>query len=229
MSSLRCLCPSAIQVVGGKPTSNTDTAVRLVCPSVTRTAEPLGISPIQALRPSAAPHLWRAPYGGGKVACYKQYSRWLHRCDQAVSVAMARSLSPVYAIFVVLVMPVSQPLPRLRRLASRRPERVFAFALRLRSSAGTINVTDLYNKHCSPMYYKITIVTTRISDLHQCCYYLSNALVITTTQQRQSTFNNKNKELTKSKNSLDNSSRDKLTTLYWSNYFFSASFHSNQQ
>ena len=27
------------------------------------------------------------------------------------------------------------------------------------------------------MYYKITIVTTRISDLQQCCHYLSNALV----------------------------------------------------
>ena len=27
------------------------------------------------------------------------------------------------------------------------------------------------------LHYKITIVTTRISDLQQCCYYLSNALV----------------------------------------------------
>ena len=27
------------------------------------------------------------------------------------------------------------------------------------------------------MYWKIAIVTTRISDLQQCCHYLSNALV----------------------------------------------------
>ena len=35
----------------------------------------------------------------------------------------------------------------------------------------------LYNKDCTTMYYKITIVTTRISDLQQCCHYLSNVLV----------------------------------------------------
>ena len=29
----------------------------------------------------------------------------------------------------------------------------------------SLNITDLYNKDCSTMYYKITIVTTRISDL----------------------------------------------------------------
>ena len=40
----------------------------------------------------------------------------------------------------------------------------------------TYNITDLYNKDCSTMYYKITIATMRISDLQQCCHYLSNAL-----------------------------------------------------
>ena len=42
----------------------------------------------------------------------------------------------------------------------------------------TFNIIDLYNKDCSTIYYKITIVTTRISDLQQCCHYLSKALVV---------------------------------------------------
>ena len=39
------------------------------------------------------------------------------------------------------------------------------------------DIIDLYNKDWSTMYYKITIVTTRISELQECYHYLSNVLV----------------------------------------------------